>query len=665
MKLRISLVFLFVAFVNFGQESTLILPKLFANHMVLQQQDRVAFWGEAKPNTKVKVQGSWGNLSEILVNRTGHWFLQLATPSAGGPFIVEISNEGEKKSFSDVWIGEVWLASGQSNMEMPLKGFTNEPIQNAPEEIAQADFPQIRFFTVQRNFASDPVDTVQGKWEVCQPNTAENFSASAYFFARELHQRLQVPVGIIHSSWGGTPMEAWTSRKTLESEGLFSDVLIKMEEASPQKAQEAWLNSFNSFPYPRQQEAWEQISFEEEKAYQTRFKDKKWDTIQLPGRFDWISSKDFNGALVIRKSFEVKNPEQSFTLFLGQVDDMDKVFVNGQKIGGMTGLGKVGKERMYSLPAGLLKKGKNVIAIQLIDIAGPGTLTGDMEIRSNQNENISLKGTWKVRVVAEFFNGKFYVYPLKTDLSKRPKLLQLYPNYPSVLFNGMIAPLLPYTIKGSIWYQGEANVGRGNEYAQLFPAFIHDWRERWMKNFPFYYVQIAPFGYSTNGNPNSDLSAEIRDIQRRTLQVENTGMAVTIDLGDFESIHPGNKQEVGRRLALHALSNNYGFANLSCTGPLFDHTKVEGNELIVYFKNANGLFALDGEVIGFELAEENGEFMLADAVIKGNTVVVTHPNINHPKYVRYGWKDYPNASLYDGSDLPASPFTNLFPYPSN
>ena len=623
--------------------------------MVLQQQSAAAFWGEASPGTDIKIEGSWGDEISGTSNTDGTWMLNLQTPDAGGPFTVSLSTRDTAITISDVLIGEVWVASGQSNMQMPLKGWPpNDPIQNSAEEISNADFPFIRMFTVTRKYSVTPLKELEGSWEVTTPENSEDFSASAYFFARRLHNELGVPIGIIHSSWGGTVAEAWTSGESLRAMGDFDETLDLIEDSDIQEKAANWLANWYRVPFPDSEESWANAVFGDQQAREKEFDDSDWSEIELPGRFDVVGSGFVDGAIWLRKSFELENADGEFTLKIGAVDDMDATYINGQEIGSMLGPGKWNLAREYIIPEGVLVNGTNTIAIRAIDTGGPGTVNPTFEL-TGSSTTTSLEGLWKTKIVAEILSGQIHVYGLSADLSERPNIAQLHPNLPTVLHNAMITPLVPYTIKGAIWYQGESNVSRAKQYETLFPTMIEDWRAKWGYTFPFYYVQIAPFLY--NPDPALQQSAALRDAQRKSLTTEQTGMVVTLDIGNARNIHPANKQDVGSRLAGLALSNDYDKEIVS-SGPLVSDIEKEGTTITLSFAHTgSGLKAGDSGLVGFEISDSEGNYHPADAEIVDNKVVVTSPQVSDPQGVRYAWRDDSEASLFNEEGLPASSFS--------
>jgi len=459
---------------------------LFKNHIVLQQKEKVAIWGKAVSGNQVTVKGSWGETATAKTDANGNWKLNLSTPQAGGPYQLNISSEKETIQIDDVMIGEVWIASGQSNMEMPLAGWPpNDPIANSNNEIANAKYSNIRMFNVTRAISLEEEENVTGDWQVCSPETAGQFSASAYFFARRLYQELNIPIGIINTTWGGTPAEAWTSKGEIKRIGDFDDVLAIMNNPARLKQINDWYGRWQAVKIPTTNDAWNQLDLGQMSLSKSDYDDSNWETLNLPGRIDNLSGNDVNGVFWLRKNIELDDITGDYIFHLGAVDDSDAVFFNGEKIGGM--VNSYNTKRAYSIRA--------------IDTGGPGTVNGKMKLTHGQ-KSISIAGEWKLLNSAEFYQGKIYIYDLqKIETLKRPNILEINSHTPTVLFNAMINPLIPYSVKGVIWYQGESNVGRAEQYQRLFPTMIKDWRTHWKSNFPFYFVQIAPFNYQNSLNP--------------------------------------------------------------------------------------------------------------------------------------------------------------------
>ncbi|SEO32391.1 sialate O-acetylesterase [Mucilaginibacter gossypiicola] len=634
----------------------LTVSSLFSDHMVIQQKQKAALWGQAAPGQKLTITANWGQRISSVADAGGNWKAKLSTPAAGGPYIIAIKTADTSIMIKDVLIGEVWLASGQSNMDIPVRGWPpGDTILNSKQEIENANYPEIRFFKVPFGISVTPLNSINAKWVTTLPQTAGDFSATAYFYARRLRQKLHVPIGIIQSSIGGTPAEAWTSKASLEKLNDFNSVISGFETF--QASIDDWFKNVPQLKVPETDEQWRNISFDDQAAANFEFDDSHWSSIKLPGRIDVLNSHEIDGAVWVRGVFVVRDTSANYTLKIGFIDDMDAIHINGKYVGGFVGRGYASTPRNIIIPKELLKQGNNVIAIRIIDIGGQGLVGGDIAISDNKGGTINLAGDWKFRLVAELLNGRFYSYGLQKDISRRPDVNKLNSNSPTTLFNAMINPLIPYTIKGVIWYQGESNVGRAEQYKKLFPLMIEDWRTQWGKQLPFYYVQIAPFLYPAADQ--KEQSQKLRDAQRYALKLPKTGMVTTLDIGYLKTAHPPYKQEVGKRLATFALKNEYGEKMLVASGPLYKKTIMKGNKLIVEFESiGGGLLASNQGLFNFEIAGADKAYVKAEAKIVNNKVVVSSPSIAVPVYVRYAWSDGSSASLFNKEGLPAATFTS-------
>ena len=628
---------------------------LFSDHMVLQQKESVAIWGTASSGEKITVNGSWGAKSSIYADGEGNWKLKLQTPEAGGPFEVNISSAKKSIQLNDVMIGEVWLASGQSNMSMPLKGWPpNDPIKNAEQEIINADYPEIRMFKVANEYSLKEEKNMEGQWDVCTPSLAADYSATAYFFARRLHQTLNVPIGIIHSSWGGTPAESWTSKAQLNTLGDFDEAITAIEVPNREQLTQKWYSQWEKMDSPKEPEDWNHIDLGDIIFAQLDYNDDFWKTVTLPGRIDFPNEQNLDGFFWFRKTIVINDITEDYSFIMGPVDDTDAVYINGQKIGGT--VNNYSDNRSYPIAKSLLKKGENTIAIRIIDTGGPGSISGDMKL-SNGKQTISIEGDWKYLYTAELYLNKIFKYDLeKVKTLNRPNILAANAWTPSSLYNAMIHPLATYNIKGAIWYQGESNVGRAEQYQRLFPAMINGWRTQWQSEFPFYYVQIAPYEYQGGEDRSLDKSQKLREAQRLSLATPKTGMVVTSDIGNYTNIHPANKQDVGARLAGLALANDYG-TNLIASGPLYKSHEIKKSKLILDFDfKGTGLTSTETKLTGFEIAGADKKFISAFAIIKKNKVYLSSDKISKPKYARYAWSDMGLGNLMNKEGLPASSF---------
>lgn len=618
--------------------SAVIPNPLFSDHAVLQQGRELPVWGTAAEGERVMVE--FAGRSAATTAKDGRWLIHLEALPAGGPYTMTISGDHNAVTISDLLVGEVWICSGQSNMERqlgPREG--QKPIVNWEQEVAAANYPQIRHFLVPQKPARAPQATVAGKWVVCSPQTVAEFTAVGYFFGRDLFQARHVPIGLIHSSWGGTPAESWTSRPALRSLPEFADAIADAQRADSEiergtysyaKTITSWLAAHDPGSVPGA--SWGTVQVDT----------AAWKQMELPTFWEKAGLPDYDGVVWFRRTFDLPDTWEGVdaTLHLGAIDDIDTTWINGVEIGSTVGWQI---PRIYRVPASALRPGRNVVAVRVLDTGGGGGLYGGDEMRlipaaKSGWPPISLAGAWLYQPSAKL--GPVPYPP--SDYTNSPAV-------PSALYNGMIVPLQPYAIRGVIWYQGEANVGRERQYRALFPALIADWRRAWGEgDFPFLFVQIALF---------RDMTPEIREAQFLTWQrVPNTAMAVTIDCGDANDIHPTHKQPVGARLALAARAIAYG-ENLEYSGPAFDSLQIEGGHAVLRFTHVGGgLVAKDGSLIGFTLAGADKVFHPASAVIEGNTVVVTSAAVPQPVAVRYGWANVPEGNLFNAAGLPASPF---------
>jgi len=662
---RLAAIIFLCSIVIFGQQSKIEIPSIFSDNMVLQRNTDVSFWGKADPNLEVVLNTGWGKTSNTIVQDDGSWLLKIGTPGAGGPYEINLQIGDSSVTYKNVLIGEVWLCSGQSNMEMPVEGWLpDSPIMNSEQEIENANFPEIRLFTVARAISPDEEFDCTGSWAECNPQTAATFSATAYFFGKKLYEELKIPVGLIHSSWGGTPVESWTGAKYLSSLPEFVKTLkdIKSSKGELQKYT-AWLEAHpvitvNSVPSGTR---WQNLKFNDEKCSEVNFDDSNWKEMNLPTLWESSEVGNFDGVIWFRKKIKIPDDmvNKDLVLELGPIDDMDITFVNGTKVGSYEKDGFWQTKRIYNVAANLVSSNEISIAVRVVDPQGGGGIYGkpeELKIHSlNSDESISLSGYWKYLPVAEYRNLKFYVLGVDgNDYYSRPKMkTDFSANTPTTLYNGMIRPLVPYSIKGVIWYQGEANVDNPEQYATLFPLMIKNWREDWSEgDFPFYYVQIAPYDYGEQSH-----SEALRESQLKTLSVPNTGMAVTLDIGNPGNIHPADKEDVGERLARWALAKSYD-RNVFYSGPLYKSMNIENDKIILSFDYADDGLAikeLKGEN-NFLIAGENKVFKKASAKVDGDKLIISNDEIKSPIAVRYCWSNTDEATLFNKEGLPASSF---------
>ncbi|HEV7868924.1 MAG TPA: sialate O-acetylesterase [Chthoniobacteraceae bacterium] len=487
-----------------GAMADVRLPAVISDHMVLQQETPATVWGWADPGEKVSVKFG-EKAAETVGDANGKWSVKLSELKAGAAGELTVAGKNTL-TVRDVLVGEVWVCSGQSNMEWTIAS------SGSPKETAEAaNYPQIRMFTVQRDPAAEPKDDCRGTWEVCTPETAPRFSAVAYHFGQKLHQTLQQPIGLIHSSWGGTPAEYWTPTEVLNADPDFKPILDAWEQKRA--------------AYPKAKEAYD------------------------------AAMEKYRAAVAADREPGTPAPKPP------------RAPVGGDALG------------------------------------SPGSL-----------------------------------------------------------YNGMIAPLLPYTMRGAIWYQGESNAGQARLYRKLFPTMILSWRRAWANEFPFLFVQLANFKTRV-AEPQESQWAELREAQSMTLELPRTGMAVAIDIGEANDIHPKNKREVGRRLALNAEATVY-YRDQEFSGPLYAGSQIEDGKVRISFRHAEGLKSADGgKLKGFSIAGADKKFVWADAAIEGDHIVISSPEVSSPVAARYAWADNPECNLVNATGLPASPFrTDDLPY---
>ena len=625
---------------------------LFSDGAVVQQGQKIPVFGTADEGENVKVH--FGRQTVTTTAQGGRWRVDLRPVLAGGPYTLTISGPSNTVTLKDVLVGEVYLCSGQSNMSFTLNGAAT-----GPQAIAVASDPKLHVFHVPNRIADTPQTDLGGTWQASNPQTAGGFSAVAYFFGRDLRRALKVPVGLIVSEWGGTPAQAWTSAEALKRMPDFQPVLAAMEQARTdpgglQQKVNAWYAKYDPGSAGK---TWADPLLDA----------SDWKTMPLPGYFQDAGVPELagvNGILWYRRTFDLPGEDAGRDAVLHFLaDDNDTAWLNGTQIGATEGFQT---PRAYKIPASLLNPTGNILAVRVLDTGGKGGLYGPadgLSLTVSGGTPLPLAGPWQYRWGGPLPAGDT-VPSVSGDTS----------NTPTVLYNGMIAPLIPYALKGAIWYQGESNTGDPIQYRTLFPAMIGDWRIRWGEgNFPFLLVQLAPF-MGIAHTPEDTGWALLREAQRQTtLTVPNTAEAVITDAGDSGNIHPTRKEPVGQRLALAARALVY-HQKVEYSGPQFASMTVDGGKAILHFTHAKGLHTaamLDGDgqtvapagsLTGFTVAGPNRKYVNADAIIQGNMVVVSSPEVSQPAAVRYGWANYPLVNLYNSAGLPASPFqTALFP----
>ena len=664
------------------------LPGWMSSNMVLQQRTTMHLKATAKRGATVKITTSWDKQTVRVQAdaQTGAFAFDLHVPAAGGPFTITF-DDGKRLTLSNVMAGEVWFCSGQSNMEMPVKGWGT--INNWEQEVANANHPLVRLFQVDRAVAHTPQTRVplghtQG-WAVCSPQMVEEFSAAAYFFAREVSQKLGIAVGVVNSSWGGTPAESWTSHEALAEVTGFEQHQKRVFETG---FDEQKINKL----YQDERVEWSRELYADDKGLDdgqldralwaaTDLDDSSWPVMKQPMPWDnHDAMKTFDGVAWLRRVVDIpaELAGKELRMSLGTVDDEDVTYWNGQRIG-LTAGWNLG--RVYTVPASLVKAGRNVITVRIYDTSGNGGFCGDakdMNLTAG-NKIISIAGDWRYQ---KSLNAK----DVKSVAGKVEPKSPNDPWFPANLYNGMVAPFLDMPIRGFVWYQGCSNVGRAIQYESLFERMILDWQARFnrqaevapfpkpqtddrrraffaqqeSKALPFYFVQIANYRWEKDVQPKSEWAA-IREAQRKATQLDGVGMMVNIDIGMAMDIHPKNKQEVGRRLALLALNRTYGRQE-ACAAPEYYQMQVREGKAVLSFRPVQGSDALaeNADIKGFTIAGPDHVWHVGKAHTEGGRfmqrVVVECPEVPNPVAVRYAWADNPPCDLKTVSGLPVGPF---------
>lgn len=629
----------------FPAQAQVRLARLFSDHVVLQRQKPIPVWGWAKPDEKIKVVLA-GQTQSTKTDKSGKWTVTFNPLEAGGPYVLTVSGKSENLSVQDILIGEVWLCSGQSNMEWRVA-----QANNFQEEKKNADFPQIRHFKVEHKVTLEPEkDLETGDWKVASSETVGDFSAVGFFFARELYQKLKVPIGLVHSSWGGSQVEGWISK-----EAMLSDPgLRNYAQNLPTTWEKADVIMDNKLRKQLFKNTAVNPTADDEKQYVSgNASFSNWQKTDNPiGQWDWKGLMGFRGQGYMAKEIEISGDLAGKTsvLTLPENDSPNQIYINGKLVASETVKGP----KKIKLPENTWKAGKNQLVIKLggmVEMSwfGPGF--------SGSLNDLYIEGNGQKTMIT----GDWYLMP---SFAEPHVYAHLMNNVGTTISNAMIVPLIPFAMRGVLWYQGESNAGRAYQYRQSFPLMINDWRKLWNDNFSFYWVQLSTFGPENNSNTGSNWG-ELREAQNMTLQLPNTGMAVSTDIGNPKDIHPTNKQDVGHRLATNALKLNYGM-DIPYASPLYDAVSFDGNSATISFKYAeNGLMIKDkyGYLKGFEIAGDDKVFHFAKAEIKGNKVVVYSDKVSKPVSVRYAWSDSPvDANLFSVDGFPVSGFrTDTWP----
>jgi sialate O-acetylesterase len=651
------------------------MASIFTDHMVLQRDQPLPVWGRAAPGRVVTVEVG-PHSARTRANAEGRWRLTLPPLESGkGPLTMTVKAGDETIRLTDILVGEVWLCSGQSNMEM-----TVYQSADGKAEIKAANHPNIRLFNIPRPtaMASDPQDDVVGQWQACSPETIGEFSAVGYYFGREIHQSIEVPVGLINASWGGTIIETWTrheeisrlpgmTQRIAEAQDIHRDPTVVPQDmtAEEKRAAEIHLADFKSkakykitFKASQERAAKSRQAFNEARANDELARKmtspdldlRSWKTMEIPNEWGKEGLPDFRGMVWFRKTIDV--PEswagKKLLLHLDRIYEGDVTWFNGEQVGA-TAINKYYNPRVYSIPAKLVKAGANTITVRVVDTFRPRGMSGNadaMELRvpgSEETDRISLAGPWR--------------YKPGPQLHAQLHYPDDQVNHPTLLYNTMIHPLVPFAIRGITWYQGEQNHGDGMLYFDKMQALIQSWRNVFLRpDAPFYFVQIAPYRYG--GDMVEYTLPELWEAQTAAMDIPHTGMAVISDVGHVQDIHPRNKQDVGKRLALWALAKDYGQEDLVHSGPLYKSMAIEGSKIRLRFDHTgSGLASRDKKPLDwFLIAGENGRFVKAQAEIDGNTIVVSSDAIAKPTAARFAWHQEAVPNLINKEGLPAGPF---------
>jgi len=633
-KVLSLLVLLFILQSALGQVK---LPLLVSDGMVLQRDTDLKIWGWADANEKLTINFN-NKTYNAQAGKEGKWEVMIVPLNAGGPYNMTISGSNQI-TIKNIIVGDVWVCSGQSNMEYPM----NRVKEKYADVIAQSNNPNIRqFFVSQKyNFKTPQEDLQSGSWESVNSETILHFTAVGYFFAKTLYEKYKVPIGLINASLGGSPAQAWISENALKefpdylqtAEKFKDDNYIREIQTKDKAVSDEWYGRLNQLDKGLAEKKWFDVNYIPD----------GWLTMNVPGYWADYELGNINGVIWFRNEFNVPASMigKPAKLRLGRIVDADTVYINGE-IAGTTSYQY--PRRNYELLANMLKTGKNIIVIRVINNSGRGGFVLDKPYEiTAAGQTIDLKGKWQ--------------YQLGATMEPLPG--QTFVQWqPIGLYNAMIAPLLNYKIKGVIWYQGESNTGKPQEYQKLFSTLIRDWRQKWNQgDFPFLYVQLANFMQAKN-EPSEIGWAMLREAQLKTLSVPNTAMTVITDIGEWNDIHPLNKEDVGKRLALAAQRFAYNDKTVVYSGPIYQSMKIEGNKIIITFTNiGGGLVAKGGELNYFAIAGTDKKFVWANAKIENDKIVVWNDKITNPVAVRYAWADNPQgANLYNKEDLPASSF---------
>lgn len=616
------------------EDAPLTISKLFGHGAVLQHSVPVPVWGTAQPASRITVALD-DDTQRIRVSADGNWMATLNPHEAGGPHTLTVASDTDTLIAEDILFGDVWVASGQSNM-----AWTVRQSADAEAEIQSADDPWLRHFKVPLSWSFSPEPTLAGgEWHSAQPENVADFSAVAYSFARDLRSAVDIPIGIVNTSWGGSRIEAWMTPEALAANDVDAELTLAALQRRADSLHQHFTETYHATDthdagMPDSVALWAEPDLDT----------SLWMDIPVPATWESAGVTDLNGIVWYRTSFELSEADanNSITLHLGTIDDRDMTWVNGQYVGATSGARQI---RTYEVDAEILTPGQNTLVVRVEDTGGQGGMVtdeGGLEL-STQSGSVPLAGTWQMRV------GQFVV-----DAGGGPN------QQPTLLYNKMLHPILSFPVTGFIWYQGESNGGNPDDagrYAAQFQTMISTWRTLFQnQEAPFLFVSLASFRAAPE-QPGESNWAILRESQSAALQLPKVGQAITLDIGEADDIHPRNKQDVGLRLALAARHLQYG-EDLVSSGPIYRDHAIDGGRIVITFDHIGSGLASSGPSLGgFAIAGDDGVFVWADAQIEDNTVIVSHEAIPAPTDVRYAWADNPDtANLTNLEGLPAAPF---------
>ncbi|MDR1121298.1 MAG: beta galactosidase jelly roll domain-containing protein [Dysgonamonadaceae bacterium] len=621
------------------------LPKLISDGMVLQRDTKLKIRGWADPLETVRLTFN-KKLYTAKAGASGQWEIFLPAQKAGGPYVMQINGI----TLNDIYVGDVWVCSGQSNMET----YISRVLDLYADEVAVANNPQIHFIIEPHGYIpeSPQEEITGGEWKAVTPENILPLSAVAYFFAQELYDKYKVPIGLIQAAVGGSAIESWLSKEALQPYPKYlHDIKRQIEQNQAERSERSEGRNAQG-----DGERFRPPVVQDEGAGKWHLPDVDvtgWKPMDLPGYWADKGLGAINGVFWFRKTITVPTEwaSQEATLRLGNITNSDSAWINGTFVGNTT---YQYPPRIYKVPAGVLKAGYNVITVRVENSAGRGGFVEDKPFKLIVGkENIDLAGKWKYRI------GRLTAFP---PMRAGSASVSMPTTRPAGMYNAMIAPLIQYPVKGALWYQGESNTGQAKEYASLFPALVKDWRNKWNNpDMPFLYVQLPNFMTPDAYPPQESGWAELREVQRKALStLPNIGMAVTIDVGEWNDIHPLNKKDVGHRLALQARRIAYGEKIIVASGPLYKETVLRGDSLVISFTETGSGLADDEPLRGFAISADGKYFVWANARVEGDRVVVWSEFVKRPTVVRYAWGNNPvNANLRNKEGLPASPFSTI------